>query len=88
MVGISTDDVETLRKFKQQTGAAFTLLSDPGGKVSKAFVGLYPIPGVDMAKRANIVVGQDGLVKDLVAGNDAVDPSSAVAACPLRKAGS
>ncbi len=88
MFGISTDDEETLRRFKQETGAPFELLSDPGGKVARQYTGLMPIPGIDLAKRSNVVIGQDGAVTALVTGGDAVDPSSAVGACPLRKAGS
>ena len=88
VLGISTDDVETLRRFRKETGAQFELLSDPGGKVAKLYTGLMPIPGVSIAKRSNVVIAQDGTVQVLVTGNDAVDPSSAVAACPLRKGGS
>lgn len=85
--GISTDDQETLRKFKAETKAPFELLTDPKGAVAKQYAGLMPIPGVDVAKRANVVVGQDGLVKDLVTGNDAVDPASAISSCPAHRGG-
>ncbi len=88
VVGISTDDEETLRRFKAETNAPFQLLSDPGGKVAKQYTGLMPIPGFHLAKRSNVVVGQDGTIQALVTGGDAVDPSSAIGACPLRKAGS
>ncbi len=88
MVGISADDQETLRTFKEKAGATFELLSDPDGAVAKQYVGLMPIPGVTLAKRANVVVGEDGNVKELVTGNDAVDPSSAIGACPAHGAGS
>jgi peroxiredoxin len=77
------DDLDTLRRFKAETRAPFLLLSDPGGKVSKQYSGLMPVVG--LAKRANVVVGEDGIVKEIVTGSDAVDPSSAIAACPLRK---
>jgi thioredoxin-dependent peroxiredoxin len=85
VVGISVDDQDTLRRFKAETKAPFPLLSDPGGTVSKQYAGLLPI--VKLAKRANVVVGEDGLVKELVTGGDAVDPSSAISACPMHKAG-
>lgn len=85
VVGISTDDVETLRRFKAETKAPFRLLSDPKGVVSKQYSGLMPIPGIHVASRANIVVGADGKVQNVVTGGDAVDPSSAIAACPLHK---
>ncbi len=84
MVGISVDDQETLRRFKAETKAPFPLLSDPDGAVSKQYSGLMPV--VKLAKRANVVVGEDGVVKEIVTGSDAVDPSSAIGACPLHGA--
>ena len=84
MVGISVDDLDTLRRFKAQTKAPFPLLSDPDGKVSSQYAGLMPV--VKLAKRANVVVGEDGIVKQVVTGGDAVDPSSAISACPLHEA--
>jgi len=52
--------------------------------VARQFVGVMPIPGVNVAKRGNIVIGEDGVVKKIVTGGDAVDPSSAIGACPIR----
>ena len=86
MIGISTDDVDTLKRFKEKLGAPFPLLSDPGGKVAKQYAGLMPVVG--LASRANVVLGKDGLVKEVVTGGDAVDPSTAIAACPSAGAGS
>jgi peroxiredoxin Q/BCP len=37
------------------------------------------------ANRATFVVGQDGLVKEIVTGSDAIKPAGAVAACPVGK---
>jgi thioredoxin-dependent peroxiredoxin len=87
VVGISTDDPETLARFKRETQAPFRLLSDPEGKVSKQYAGLMPLPVVNVAKRANIVIGEDRTVKEVVTGNDAVDPSSAIGACPIHGKG-
>ncbi len=86
MFGISTDDRETLKRFKEKLGAPYAFLSDPDGRVSRQYAGLIPV--VKMANRANVVVGADGVVKELVRGGDAVDPSSAIAACPAAGAGS
>lgn len=86
MIGISTDDVDTLKRFKEKLGAPFPLLSDPGGKVAKQYAGLMPVVG--LASRANVVLGKDGLVKEVVTGGDAVDPSTAIAACPSAGGGS
>jgi len=81
--GISVDDQATLKSFKEKLNAPFQLLSDPGGKVAGQYSGLMPV--VKLASRANIVVGQDGVVKEIVTGNDAVDPSTAISACPSVK---
>lgn len=83
MVAISTDDVETLKRFKEKTKAPYPLLSDPGGKVASEWVGLMPV--VKLAKRANFVVGEDGVVKQVIEGSDAIDPTAAVNACPVAK---
>jgi peroxiredoxin Q/BCP len=83
VVGISVDDVDTQRKFKAKHELPFPLLSDKGGKISELYSGKIPLVG--LSKRANIVVGEDGLVKAVVEGGDAVDPTSTIASCPLRK---
>lgn len=80
MLAISTDDVETLRRFKEDRKADYPMLSDEGGKVAAQYAGLYPVVGY--AKRANYVIGQDGKVLSAVEGSDAIDPSASVAACP------
>ena len=87
-MGISTDDLDTLKRFKAETKAPFALLSDADGKIAKQYVGLMPIPGMTLAKRANIVIGEDRKVKEVVSGNDAIDPTSAIASCPTHGAGS
>jgi peroxiredoxin len=86
VVGISVDDQDTLKRFKAETKAPFPLLSDPGGKVARQYAGLMPVIG--LASRANIVVGEDGIVKEVVTGGAAVDPSAAISACPIHPAGS
>ena len=83
VVGISVDGVDTQRKFKERYSLPFPLLSDEGGKVSELYSGKMPVVG--LSKRANVVIGEDGLVKAVVEGGDAVDPTSAIASCPLRK---
>jgi peroxiredoxin Q/BCP len=83
--GVSTDSVETQKKFKAEFKLPYNLLSDPDGKVAKLYSGTMPIVGV--ANRANFVVGQDGRITKIVEGGDAVDPNAAIAACPLRRKG-
>jgi peroxiredoxin Q/BCP len=83
VVGISVDSVDTQRKFKARYQLPFPLLSDEGGKVSELYSGKMPLVG--LSKRANVVIGEDGTVKMVVEGGDAVDPTSAIAQCPLHK---
>jgi thioredoxin-dependent peroxiredoxin len=83
VVGISTDSVEKLAKFRAEFNLPFVLLSDEKGEVVEKYPGKIPVLGI--ANRATYVVGQDGLVKEIVTGGDAIDPSSAVAACPIGK---
>ena len=85
-MGISTDDVATQKKFKERYRLPFPLLSDVDGKVAKQYGGTIPIIG--LAHRTTFVVGQDGVVKEIVTGNDAINPGSAVAACPAARPGS
>jgi peroxiredoxin Q/BCP len=81
--GVSTDDVATQKRFKDELKLPYSLLSDPGGKVASKYGGTMAVIG--LASRANFVIGQDGKVAQVVEGGDAVDPNSAIAACPLRK---
>ncbi len=83
VVGISTDSVETQRKFKEKLKVPFTLLSDEGGKVSKQYAGTIPVVG--LANRATYVIEQDGKVKEVTTGSDAIDPAGAITSCPLQK---
>jgi peroxiredoxin Q/BCP len=83
VVGISVDSVNTQRRFKADYRLPFPLLSDEGGKVSELYSGKMPLVG--LSKRANVVIGEDGVVKTVIEGGDAVDPTSAIASCPLRK---
>lgn len=81
--GVSTDDVATQKRFKDELKLPYALLSDPGGKVAAQYGGTMAVVG--LASRSNFVIGQDGKVAQVVEGGDAVDPNSAIAACPLRK---
>lgn len=83
MVGVSTDSVEKLAKFRAEFNLPFVLLSDEKGEVVEKYPGKIPVLGV--ANRATYVIGQDGVVKEIITGGDAIDPSSAVAACPVGK---
>ncbi|UHQ53805.1 MULTISPECIES: peroxiredoxin [unclassified Microbulbifer] len=56
----STDEVETNKKFAAAEKADFPLLSDPEGKVAKAYDVL--VPALNIAKRVTVYIGKDGKV--------------------------
>ena len=85
VVGISVDSVATQKKFKDQYQLPYLLLSDAGGRVADQYGGRVPVVGV--ANRATYVVGADGVIKEIVTGSAAIDPNSAIDACPLHKKG-
>jgi peroxiredoxin Q/BCP len=58
VVGISTDSIESHRKFKEKHGLPFTLLTDKGGQVARAY-GAWGMLGM---KRAVFLVERDGLI--------------------------
>jgi peroxiredoxin Q/BCP len=83
VVGISTDSVETLRKFKEEFKLPFALLSDADGTVADQFGGRVPVLG--LANRATFVLDRDGTIREIVSGSGAIDPSSAITACSSGK---
>ncbi len=85
VVGISTDGVETQRKFKESLNVPYTLLSDKGGKVASLYGGTIPVVG--LAHRATYVVDEGGTIVEIVTGSDAIDPAGAITSCPLHKKG-
>jgi alkyl hydroperoxide reductase subunit AhpC len=48
--------------------------------VARQYGGVIPVVG--RAYRATYVVGQDGRITGIVTGNDAIDPTASIAACP------
>ena len=84
-MAISTDSVETQKKFKEQYKLPYAVLSDADGKVADQYAGRIPVVG--LANRATYVVGADGVIKEIVTGNAAIDPNSAIDACPTHGKG-
>jgi peroxiredoxin len=77
VVAISTDDVETLAKFKASLGAPFLFLSDPGGTVAKQYGGLDE----GYANRVTYVIQPDGTIVHTDRDMDAIVPDPAIDAC-------
>jgi peroxiredoxin Q/BCP len=71
LVGISTDSVETHRRFAASLGLPFRLLSDPEQRVSKQYASKDP-EGYN--RRTVYVVGPDGRVKFRNLRFNALDP--------------
>jgi peroxiredoxin Q/BCP len=83
VVAISTDDADTMKKFKAELKAPFAFVADPDAKVTKLYDVKMPV--VTVASRTTFVVAQDGKVTDVKSGSDAIDPAGTITACPLHK---
>lgn len=77
------DDPETMKRFKAELKAPYSFIPDPEGKI----VALYDVkmPAMPIANRTSFVVGGDRKILKVQSGKDALDPSEAIAACPLKK---
>jgi peroxiredoxin Q/BCP len=83
VLAVSMDDAATLKKFKESLKAQFAFVPDPEGKIVSLFDVKMPV--MSLALRYTFVIGADRKVLQVQSGSDAIDPSAAVAACPLRK---
>jgi len=81
VLGISLDSPERNRKFAEETGASFPLLSDTEKQVAKAY-GVLNFTRL-FANRVTFVIDKDGIIRHIDEGGDAIDPSGALQACPL-----
>lgn len=81
VLGISTDDLDTQKKFADSLKLPFPLLADPDGSVSKA----YGVWSDGYAQRVTFVIGGDGKIEKVLSGKEALDPAPALASCPLHR---
>lgn len=81
VLGISTDDLETQKKFAASLKLPFPLLADKDGAVAKAY-GVYQDGYAD---RVTFVIAPDGKIEKVLTGKDALDPNPALGACPLHR---
>lgn len=79
-MGVSTDAVETQKKFRESLSLPFPLLADEEGTVAKKY-GVYNAMGY--ASRVTFVIGPDGVVNHVEKGK--LDTEGALGACPLKK---
>jgi thioredoxin-dependent peroxiredoxin len=80
---ISSDDEETMQRFRADLKAPFEFLPDPDGKL----IALYDVkmPALNLAKRRTFVLDSALKILRIDDGSAALDPSTAIAACPLKK---
>ena len=76
--GVSTDDLETNKKFAESLNLEFALLSDTDGKASQAFGVLNERK---MSNRTTFVIDKKGVVREVISGGDAISIDGAAAAC-------
>ena len=81
MLGISTDDVATQKKFADSLKLPFPLLADADASVAKA----YGVFEDGYAKRVTFVIDADGKIVKTYEGKDALDPAPALTSCPLHR---
>ena len=82
MIAISTDDVETSKRFRDSLKAPYHFVADESASLVKAFdvkMFLFTI-----AKRVTFVVGPGRKILSVSEGSDAMDPSGAVQACSIK----
>jgi peroxiredoxin len=79
VLGISTDNVETLKAWATSLKLDFPLLSDDTGKVAEQYGVL--MPGKHMAFRTTFVVDRAGRIASVEQGSAAIDITGAADSC-------
>lgn len=79
--GLSVDSVPANRRFAQDLGVTFPLLSDFKRTVVKDY-GLYN-EAQGFGNRGTFVVDKEGKLQHVEVGNTAVDPAAAFQACSM-----
>jgi peroxiredoxin Q/BCP len=81
VLGISVDSREKNKAFAESLGVTFPILSDEDKSVSRAYDVLIPI--LRWAKRVTFVIDKQGVIREVIKGSAAIDPSNAIEACSL-----
>jgi len=81
VLGISVDSFAANKRFAQDLGVTFPLLSDFHRRVSKAYGILDEERG--FARRATFVIDKQGIIRHIELGRSAIDPSGAYQACSV-----
>ena len=81
IIGISVDSYPANKRFSEDIGVTFPLLSDFQRKVSKEYGILDEERG--WARRTTFVLDKEGRVQHIEQGASAIDPSGAIKMCEL-----
>jgi len=81
VLAISTDDVDTLKKWRAELKAPQTFIAYPDGKLVRLFDTKMAI--VNVASRRTFVIGPGRKILEVQEGGDAIDAAPAVRACGL-----
>ena len=76
---ISTDDLDTLKRWAQEVKATYPILSDATGRVTEAY-GVM-MPNQKLAIRTTFVIDKSGVIREIQQGSGAIDTSGALGAC-------
>lgn len=78
LLAISTDDLDTQRRFKAELKAPYPFVADPKAEI----IELYDVKTavVTYAKRTTFVIDRKRKVVRVDTGSDAIDPSGAIKA--------
>jgi len=79
VVGISTDDLDTLKRWSTELKTAFPMLSDANRKVSGQYGVLAGVLG--FANRTTFVIDTEGRIQHIEEGSAALDPAGAATVC-------
>jgi peroxiredoxin len=79
VLGISVDSYAANKRFKEDIGVTFPLLSDFKRKVVKDY-GIFDEEG-GYGTRATFTVDKDGIIRHIEQGTSAIDPSGAYQSC-------
>jgi|GEM_PF-28948 peroxiredoxin len=79
VVAISTDNLDTLKRWSRELKASFPFLSDAGRKVSALYGVLSG--SQSYANRTTFIIDTEGRIQHIEEGSAALDPSGAATAC-------
>ena len=81
LLAISSDDDFKQAQWKASLGASYSFIADEQGELIRLFKVKMPL--ITVAKRVTYVVGEGRKILHVERGSHAIDPSEAIAACPL-----